>query len=152
LMVDSVAFILRPDMNEPRPAPPTLLIVDDEEMVRDTIADSLQGSGYVILHAPSGEAALGMVRAVRVDLILLDYAMPGMNGLEVVRRLKMDPETSRIPVVALTSATASVANELGRSGCVAFIPKPFEPAEFRQLIADIVNETVRRTRRTAGGS
>lgn len=138
-------------MNKPRPVP-TLLIVDDEEIVRDTVADSLQGSGYVILRAPSGEAALEMVRAIKVDLIILDYAMPGLNGLQVVQRLKAEPAMSRIPVVALTSATADVANELSRAGCIAFIPKPFEPDELRQVIADIVKKTVRRTRRPSGGS
>jgi putative two-component system response regulator len=92
--------------------------------------------------------AVIMVRAVRPDLILVDYAMPGLNGLEVVRQLKANMETRRVPVVAMTSANAAVANELGRAGCVGFIPKPFDPSEFRQLIADILNETVRRTRRT----
>jgi len=78
-------------------------------------------------------------------LILVDYHMPTMNGLAVVQRLKADAVTRHIPIVALTSASAAEANELGRAGCIAFIPKPFEPTEFRRLIADIVRVTVGKT-------
>lgn len=134
-------------MSEARPRSFTILVIDDEELVRDTIAELLQAAGHVVLLASSGEDALAMVQAHRVDLILVDYAMPGMNGLEVVQRLKANAETSRIPIVALTAATAIVANELTQAGCIGFIPKPFEPSEFRQLITEFLNATVGRTRR-----
>ena len=117
-------------------------------MVRDTLAEILQGAGHRALLAANGEDGLTMVQAVRPDLILLDYAMPGMNGLEVVNRLRADPETRGIPIVALTSATAIVANELSRAGCVGFIPKPFEPDELRRLIAEFLKATVGRARPT----
>jgi CheY-like chemotaxis protein len=90
-----------------------------------------------------------MVRVVLPDLILVDYDMPVMNGLEVVHRLKADTETRRIPLVALTSGPAEDANELSRAGCVAFIPKPFEPTSFLRLVAGILNVTVGRSRRSS---
>jgi len=133
-------------MNTPRQGAFTILVIDDEESVRDLIDEVLRTSGHRILLASSGDAALEMVQASHPDLILVDYALPGMTGLEVVQRLKASADTRRIPIVALTSATAHVANELSRAGCIAFIPKPFEPAAFRQLIAEILNETVGRPR------
>jgi CheY-like chemotaxis protein len=65
-----------------------------------------------------------------------------MNGLEVVQRLKADTETRRIPLVALTSAPDEDASELSRAGCIAFIPKPFEPVSFLRLVAGILNVAV----------
>jgi CheY-like chemotaxis protein len=125
----------------------TILLIDDDEMVRDTVAEVLQADGHRILSASSGRDGLAMVRAVRPDLILVDYHMPMMSGLEVVERLKADVETRRVPVVALTSATSEEANKLSHAGCLAFIPKPFEPTELRRLIAEVLRETVIRSRR-----
>jgi CheY-like chemotaxis protein len=69
-----------------------------------------------------------------------------MNGPAVVERLKADAGTWRIPVVARTSGTAEHAKELSRAGCIGFIPKPFELATFRRLVAEFLNATVGRGR------
>jgi CheY-like chemotaxis protein len=122
------------------------LVIDDDQLILDTAAELLQMEGHRVLVASSGEDGLAMARAARLDLILVDYHMPAMNGLEVAQRLKADAETRRIPLVALTSGTAQIANELIRAGCVAFIPKPFEPSEFLALVAEILNETAGRSR------
>ena len=132
---------------DPVPESFTIMVIDDEEIVRDLVAELLQMSGHRVIAVPGGEDALAMVRAAQPNLILVDYHMPGMTGLEVVRRLKADDETSRIPVVAMTSATGRDANELSRAGCIAFIPKPFEPTAFRHLVGDILRATVGRKRR-----
>lgn len=126
-------------MNERRLGSFTIFVMDDEDMVREMVTELLQTDGHRVLTAASGEDGLVMVRAVRPDLILVDYHMPKMNGLSVVQQLKADASTRHIPIVALTSASAAEANELGRAGCIAFIPKPFEPQEFRQLVAGILN-------------
>src|SRR2546422_11185075 len=78
------------------------------------------------------------------------YHMPGMNGLEVTQRLKADVATRRVPIVALTSAGADEANKLSQAGCLAFIPKPFDPDEFRRLVAEVLHATVVRGRRIGG--
>jgi len=132
--------------------PYTILVIDDEPSVRETASDLLESAGYVVLVAPGGHDGLAMVRAVRPDLILLDYYMPGMNGLEVVKKLKADPLTQRIPVIALTVASAEYANELSRAGCVGFIPKPFEPSDFLRVIAEVVGATVGRRREGPGSA
>ena len=131
-------------MNPPRSSPFTILVIGDDRLVLSTASDLLTAEGHRVLTASSGEEGLGMARTIRTDLVLVDYSMPVRNGLEVVQRLKADTETRRIPVVALTSGTAEDANELSRAGCVAFIPKPFEPRNFVRLVADIPKETVGR--------
>ena len=131
-------------MNPPRSSPFTILVIGDDRLVLSTASDLLTAEGHRVLTASSGEEGLGMARTIRTDLVLVDYGMPVRNGLEVVQRLKADTETRRIPVVALTSGTAEDANELSRAGCVAFIPKPFEPRNFVRLVADILKETIGR--------
>jgi CheY-like chemotaxis protein len=131
-------------MNPPRSSPFTILVIGDDRLVLSTASDLLTAEGHRVLTASSWEEGLGMARTIRTDLVLVDYSMPVRNGLEVVQRLKADTETRRIPVVALTSGTAEDANELSRAGCVAFIPKPFEPRNFVRLVADILKETVGR--------
>ena len=91
---------------EPNTARFTILVIDDDPGFHELAGELLSGDGHRVLVAPSGEDALAMVRAVRPDLILLDYYMPEMNGLTVVERLKADATTRGIPVVTLTSGTA----------------------------------------------
>ena len=139
-------------MNRPRPATFTILVIDDDPGLLELATELLSGDGHRVLVASSGEDALAMMQAVHPDLILLDYFMPEMNGLAVVERLKGDASTRRIPVVALTSGTAEDANKLSGAGSVGFILKPFEPTEFRRLIADILNATAGRSQRRSEGA
>ena len=125
----------------------TILVIDDDPGFLELASELLSGDGHRVLVAPSGEDALAMVRAVRPDLILLDYYMLEMNGLTVVERLKADATTRGIPVVTLTSGTAEEANKLSRAGSVGFILKPFEPAEFLHTVGEILNATVGRSQR-----
>ena len=123
----------------------TILIIDDDQVVREMASELLAAEGHGVLTAPNGEEGLAMALTIRPDLILVD----SMNGLEVVQRLKASVATMRVPVVALTSGTAEDVRgvELSRAGCIAFIPKQFEPREFLRLIADVLNERVGRGRR-----
>jgi CheY-like chemotaxis protein len=70
-----------------------------------------------------------------------------MDGLAVLQQLKADETTRHAPVVALTSSTAEHANALSRAGAVAFIPKPFDPAEFLRLVDELLKATAGRSRR-----
>jgi CheY-like chemotaxis protein len=127
--------------------PFTILVIDDDPLILEMATELLAEKGHRALSALGGSEGLTQARAERPDLILLDYHMPRIDGLAVVQRLKADAVTRRIPVVALTSGTGDQANALIRAGCIGFIPKPFEPAEFLQIVDEILNATVGRSQR-----
>jgi CheY-like chemotaxis protein len=129
-------------MPAPRPASFTILVIDDDATVRDMVTEVLEADGHLVFSASGGEEGLAIAEAIVPNLILVDRHMAGMNGLEVVRRLRAGEATRRIPIVAMTAALAEEANALSRAGCIAFIPKPFNPTEFRRLIADLVRVTI----------
>jgi two-component system, cell cycle response regulator DivK len=127
--------------------PFTILVIDDDPLILEVATELLAEKGHRALSALGGSEGLTQALAERPDLILLDYHMPRIDGLAVVQRLKADAVTRRIPVVALTSGTGDQANALIRAGCIGFIPKPFEPAEFLQIVDEILNATVGRSQR-----
>lgn len=104
----------------------TILVVDDMEENRELLNRRLSRLGYAVHLAGTGEAALQFIAATPVDLILLDILMPGVDGIEVLGRLKSNPVTQHIPVVMLSSAdqidTVVRCIELGADD---FLPKPF---------------------------
>ena len=124
--------------------PFTILVIDDDPLILEMATELLAEKGHRALSALGGSEGLTQARAERPDLILLDYHMPRIDGLAVVQRLKADAVTRRIPVVALTSGTGDQANALIRAGCIGFIPKPFEPAEFLQIVSEILDATAGR--------
>lgn len=107
-------------------AAPLLLVVDDEPANVEVLRDLLEALDYRTLGAESGTAALAAVRERRPDLVLLDVMMPGMNGFEVCRALKADPETAGIPVVFVTALSAADDRVRGiDAGGDDFLTKPF---------------------------
>jgi CheY-like chemotaxis protein len=124
--------------------PFTILVIDDDETFLEIVSELLARAGYTVLTAASGQDGLARARSDHPDLILIDYHMPGMTGLMVVQQLKAAAATQRIPVVSLTAATAEQANELGRAGCIGFIPKPFVAEEFLRLVAEVLQATIGR--------
>jgi CheY-like chemotaxis protein len=139
----TVATYCRRQMSQPSRRRATILAIDDDPSILETVTQLLEGEGHRVLTAASGEDGLMVARTITPDLILLDLYMPSMDGLEVVRRLKADPATPtrRIPVVALTSATADHATQLTFLGCVGFIQKPFQPTEFLRIVNSILTAT-----------
>jgi DNA-binding response OmpR family regulator len=113
----------------------TILIVDDEEDILELMRYNLSREGYATHCAVSGEEAYGILQAEPVDLLVLDLMLPGMDGLELTRRLKSVPQTRDIPIV-MVSAKGEEADivtglELGADD---YITKPFSP---RVLVARV---------------
>jgi two-component system, cell cycle response regulator DivK len=104
-----------------------VLVVEDHPLNRELAEAILERAGYDVLVAEDGETALDRVAARHPDVILLDVELPGISGLEVARRLKDDPATRAIPVVALT-AYAMVGGEARAraAGCDDYVTKPIE--------------------------
>jgi len=112
------------------PNEPTILIVDDTPTNLSVLVGILQGSGYRILVARNGQAALEIARRTRPDLMLLDVAMPGMNGFEVCSQLRREPATSETIVIFL-SALGEVSDKVSglELGAADYITKPYQSEE-----------------------
>ena len=104
----------------------TILIVDDEEDIRELVALNLGREGFKVVGSETGEQALKLARSQPPDLIVLDLMLPGMDGLEVCRKIRNDPQTSQIPIVMLTAkgeeADIVTGLELGADD---YMTKPF---------------------------
>ncbi|MEA2534158.1 MAG: two-component system, cell cycle response regulator [Actinomycetota bacterium] len=108
----------------------TVLIADDSMVIRAVLRHHLEEEGYQVVEAVNGPDAIEMMRHHRPDMVLLDIEMPGLNGHEVLRRVKADEELEDTPVVFLTGQTGSEQIVAGlRAGAQDYLKKPFEPAE-----------------------
>ena len=105
----------------------TIVVVDDAPVNLRLAAAVLRGEGYKVYLASSAEEALMMLRSMVPDLMLVDIQLPGMNGLELTRRLRQDPRTREMLIVALTaSVMASAQQQAFEAGCDGFIGKPID--------------------------
>jgi two-component system, chemotaxis family, chemotaxis protein CheY len=111
----------------------TILSVDDSASIRQMITFTLQKEGYAVVEAVDGRDALGKVKSTPVDMVLTDLNMPNMDGLELIRELRMKPEYKYTPIVMLTTESSMGKKDEGRqAGATGWIVKPFKP---EQLIA-----------------
>lgn len=109
------------------PGPFRILVVDDNHLIRRLLDLILEGAGYVAIEAESGEAALAIAHEVLPDLCVVDEAMPGMLGSELVRALRRsaEPRLASVPVIGISGRTGA-ARELFAAGATAFVRKPIE--------------------------
>jgi two-component system phosphate regulon response regulator PhoB len=112
-----------------------ILVVEDDPDIRELLAYSLGKEGYIILQAASGEAATRIMEDVLPDLILLDVMLPGMDGLELLRRLKSDQRFKTVPII-LASAKGEESDVVAglELGAEDYVTKPFSP---RVLLARV---------------
>ena len=114
-------------MADPRPL---VLLVEDEPAQREVLAYNLQAEGFEVAQASNGEEALEAVADSMPDLILLDWMMPHVSGLEVCRRLKLRPETRNIPVIMLSARSEEVDKVRGlETGADDYVIKPYSVVE-----------------------
>lgn len=111
----------------------TVLVVDDDPSIIAFLTAALDDEGYRVLTA-TGAAALTLARTQRPAVILLDIMMPGMNGLEVSRRLRADPATATIPIIAM-SAHAGSSTSILDMHADDHLPKPFKLAQLYRAVA-----------------
>ena len=118
---------------------PTVLLVEDLRVFAKTITDELTATGYQVVHAPDGPAALGLFEQNPPDLVILDWGLPGLSGLEVLRRMR---QTASTPVLMLTARDEEADRVLGLEvGADDYLTKPFS---MRELLAR-VRALLRRT-------
>lgn len=106
-----------------------ILIVEDDAASRLLATATLEEDGFEVLSVESAEEAMRLIARRKPDLILMDIQLPGMDGLELTRKLKAAHSTARIPVVALTAHTMPLHERAAvAAGCAAFLAKPVSPA------------------------
>lgn len=114
-----------------------ILIVEDNALNMKLVSDLLSIHGYEVIQAKAGEQALDLATTLNPDLILMDIALKGMTGLEITQRLKEDPRTAAIPVVALTAYAGEEDRRRALlAGCDGFIAKPINTRALPCLIAE----------------
>ena len=104
-----------------------VLVVDDEEPVRQLVRDVLELDGYDVGEAGDGPSALAMVAEGRPDCLVLDVMMPGMSGIDVLSRVRSMPDCEQLPVLMLTAAGDDGTTWAGwQAGASCYLPKPFD--------------------------
>jgi two-component system phosphate regulon response regulator PhoB len=117
----------------------TILVVEDEPAIQELISCNLELAGHQALRAENAEQALEMVRTALPDLVVLDWMLPGMSGIELARRLRADRRTHEVPVIMLT-ARADEADKLTglESGADDYLVKPFSPRELNARVKAVL--------------
>jgi two-component system cell cycle response regulator DivK len=117
----------------------TILHVEDNPDNRMLIRDLLQFRGYRVVEVTDGGEAVAAAERERPDIILMDVQLPGISGLEAVRRIKARRDLRHIPIVAITSfALSGDEKKAFAAGCDAYVTKPYEPRELLKLIEKLL--------------
>jgi two-component system, cell cycle response regulator DivK len=112
-----------------------ILVIEDQEDNRQIVRDLVTASGYELIEATTGEEGIEAAAREKPDLILMDIQLPGIDGYEVTRRIKANPQLQKIPIVAVTSYALSGDDKKAfAAGCDGYVTKPYSP---RLLLAKI---------------
>ena len=118
----------------------SVLVVDDDAGIRGVMRAILEHEDYAIYEAENGEVALAFCAAAHPDVVILDLMLPGMNGMEVLRRLKADPKTAGSKVVIITAMGPGARGEAEASGADGFFEKPFSPIALIRVVEEALGE------------
>lgn len=121
---------------------PDLLLVDDNAAIAQALSVRFRSIGIDVRHACDGEQALKKVSEKTPDAMLLDIRMPGIDGIEVCRRLKAPPDPSTFPVVFLSAETSDYTREQAmEAGGAAYFSKPYQANELIQAVESIISRS-----------
>ena len=117
-----------------------MLVVDDDPVIQKLLQVNFEMEGYTVLTASDGLEGLERARAETPDVIICDIMMPRMDGLEVTRALKGDPETAGIPILLLSAKAQQADVAAGQaSGADDYVTKPFDPLDLLQRVAGLLD-------------
>jgi two-component system phosphate regulon response regulator PhoB len=117
----------------------TVLLAEDDPDIRHLVSAKLLRSGFDVIETADVAEALAAIRRRRPDLVLIDLRMPRLEGLEVLRELRADPGTARLPVIVLTARPRGLDAQLGyAAGATDYIVKPFSPRELVRRVEDVL--------------
>lgn len=115
-----------------------IVVADDEAHIRHIVSTKLQNAGFEVLPAADGEEALELCLAERPALLITDYQMPVLTGLELVQRLRQDDRTRDLPVVLLTARGSDLEPSEADTGIALFMSKPFSPRELLERVKGLI--------------
>lgn len=119
----------------------TILVVDDESHILHVVSLKLQNAGFTVLTANDGEEALEVAASSAIDMVITDFQMPGISGLELSRKLHSEPGRKNLPVMLLTAhGLALEPVELAQSGITACQSKPFSPRDLLEKVNELLNQ------------
>lgn len=117
-----------------------ILVCDDEPHIVHVVAAKLRNAGFEVVTATDGEEALELARQHRPDLLITDYQMPFLSGLELCARLRAEPELKDTPAIMLTARGFSInQDDLEGTNIRSLIPKPFSPREVLSTVKQILD-------------
>jgi CheY-like chemotaxis protein len=115
----------------------TVLVVDDEPMLRTIVREILHDEGYAVIEAADGRAVPEIVARERPDLVLMDVMMPGVDGREAYRQLRSRPEHQDVPVVMMSAAVKPHGLDPSIAG---FVAKPFDVSDLVELVVRLIGD------------
>jgi len=117
-----------------------VLVVDDDRVIQQLLEVNLELEGYdVVATASDGREALEKIAELKPDIVILDIMMPKMDGLEVCRHLKADPDLANIPVILLSARAQDMDIREGLDiGANAYLTKPFDPVELLEVVGRLL--------------
>lgn len=119
--------------------PATVLVIEDEPAIQELIAYNLKQAGHQALRADNAEQAMRLVQDALPDLVLLDWMLPGLSGIELARRLRADKRTKAIPIIMLTARADEQDKLTGLdTGADDYITKPFSPRELNARVKAVL--------------
>lgn len=124
-------------------SPRTVLIIEDDPVIRGILQMNLAEQGYEVLSAEDGLTGVRTAKERQPGIILMDIRLPNITGWEATRRLKVEPKTAQIPIIALTAqSTSKDLNRCFESGCDAFMTKPIQFAQLFTKIEMLLNRSL----------
>ena len=116
-----------------------ILVIEDTEDNRRILRDLLTRAGFELIEATDGESGVSMATVHRPDLILMDIQLPVFDGYEATRRIKANPETKHIPIIAVTSyALSGDESKAIAAGCNGYVAKPFSPRKILAMVQEFL--------------
>ena len=129
----------------------TILIVEDDHAIAQMIIFNLENAGFLVLFAENGKDALDLIAEKLPDLILLDWMIPYITGIQLAKRLKRDALTCEIPIILLTARSTEDDKIQGLEACDDYITKPFSPRELIARVKVVLRRgSIDQTRLTSG--
>lgn len=114
-----------------------IVVVDDEPFILMMVGDKLKKAGFEVIAVRESVKAYEVIRAEKPNLVILDWMMPEVSGIELCRTIKADPELAQIPIIMLTAKGQSEDERLGfRSGVNRYVIKPFSPKALLEIVME----------------